>query len=102
MAKMYSLSSLEEQDLVAKEAPEPMANLVPWKRSNVVELSLMSQHEDVEKGRSEPRKSPATAEGAHSDSEPKVCCPSGVSPQVSSLCLSSPSLLGRQKLHSPP
>lgn len=78
MAKMYPLS-LEEQDLVAKQAPEPMASLVPWKRSNVLELSLMSQHEDVEKGRSEPRKSPATAEGAHSDSEPKVCCPSGVS-----------------------
>lgn len=58
MAEMYSLSSLEEKDLVVKHAPEPMACRVAWKRSDVLELSLMSQPEDVDKRRS------ATAEGA--------------------------------------
>jgi hypothetical protein len=42
MAEMYSLYSLEEQDLVAKHTPEPMANSVAWKRSDLIELSLMS------------------------------------------------------------
>lgn len=65
---------------MAKHAPEPMANNVAWKRSDLIELSLMSQPEDVDKGRS------ATAEG-----------PSGVSPQVSSLCPSSSSLPGKQR-----
>lgn len=36
-----------------------MAALVPWERSDVLELSLMSQHGQVGKGRSEPRKSQA-------------------------------------------
>lgn len=91
MAEIYSLSSLEEQDLVAKHVPEPMACHVAWKRDDVLELSLMSQPEDVDKRRS------ATAEGAMLIQSQRSFCPSGMSPQVSSLWPSFPSLLGKQR-----
>lgn len=35
MAGMCPLPSMEEQDLVVKQAPEPMATLVPWRKSTV-------------------------------------------------------------------